>query len=153
MWQSTNEFGHSKEFKLPLVDNMALHGLRVDVQRDNFRVSLLSAMGAPPEPLYLVAHVRGIIVLAEEWKGPQKKYLLPKQYFPMGVVQFLLLNQEGRILSERLAFSDSYNPLACNLTVDGLLAQKREAISVNVNLHDANQQPFERNLLGIGSRQ
>lgn len=139
----TNEFGHSKEFKLPLVDNMALHGLRVDVQRDNFRVSLLSAMGAPSEPLYLVAHVRGIIVLAEEWKGPQKKYLLPKQYFPMGVVQFLLLNQEGRILSERLAFSDSYNPLACNLTVDGLLAQKREAISVNVNLHDANQQPLK----------
>lgn len=139
----TNEFGHSKEFKLPLVDNMALHGLRVDVQRDNFRVSLLSAMGAPSEPLYLVAHVRGIIVLAEEWKEPQKKYLLPKQYFPMGVVQFLLLNQEGRILSERLAFSDSYNPLACNLTVDGLLAQKREAISVNVNLHDANQQPLK----------
>lgn len=139
----TNEFGYSKDFKLPSVEKKAMHGLRVDTQRDNFRVSLLSATGAPSEPLYLIAHVRGIIVFSEEWKEPQKKYVLPKQYFPMGVVQFLLLNQEGRILSERLAFSDSYNPAVCDLTVTGALSQKREPISVNVNLHDADRQPLK----------
>ncbi|WP_275266939.1 hypothetical protein, partial [Klebsiella pneumoniae] len=77
------------EFKLPSIDMKALYGLRVDTQRENFRVSLLSVEGAPLESLYLVAHVRGIVIASEEWKEPQKKYLFPKQYFPAGVVQFL----------------------------------------------------------------
>lgn len=138
-----DQFGRNKDFKLPTVDTKVTHGLRVDVQRDNFRVSLLSVTGIPSEPLYLVAHVRGLVVFSEEWKEPQKKYLLPKQYFPAGVVQFLLLNQNGQALSERLAFSDSYNSVACNLTVDGLLTQKRESILVSANLHDVNQQPLK----------
>ena len=100
----TDEFGRNREFKLPPVNAKALHGLRVDALRDNFRVSLLSVAESPSEPLYLVAHVRGAIIFSEEWKEPQKKYLLPKQYFPAGVVQFLLLNQNGQALSERLAF-------------------------------------------------
>lgn len=139
----TDEFGRSKDFKLPPVEKGALHGLRVDAQRDNFKVSLLSAAGVPFKPLYLVAHVRGLIVFSEEWKEPQKMYVLPKQYFPMGVVQFLLLDQDGRILSERLAFSDTYNPVVCNLAVDGSLVQKREPISIRVNMQDTNQRPLK----------
>lgn len=139
----TDALGKSKEFQLPSVDSKALYGLRVDTQRENFRVSLLSVEKSPVEPLYLVAHVRGIVVVSEEWKDPQKKYLFPKQYFPAGVVQFLLLNQEGRILSERLAFSDSYLPTVCDLSVAGSPTQKREAISVNVNLRDFNGQPLK----------
>ena len=138
-----NEFGHTKAFKLPPVEDKVSFGLRVDVLRDNFRVSLLSVAGAPNEPLYLIAHVRGVVIFSEEWKEPQKKYVFPKQYFPAGVVQFLLLNQDGRALSERLAFSDSYNSTECNLTVNGSLAQKRENILVNVNLQDVNQQPLK----------
>lgn len=138
-----DDFGRSKEFKLPSVDVKALYGLRVDTQRENFRVSLLSVAGAPFESLYLVAHVRGIVVASEEWKEPQQKYLLPKQYFPAGVVQFLLLNKDGQVLSERLAFSDSYLPAICNLTVNGSLTQKREAVSVNATLLGANQQSLK----------
>lgn len=143
MAKCIDDFGRSKEFKLPSVDGKALYGLRVDTQRENFRVSLLSVVGVPFEPLYLVAHVRGIVVASEEWKEPQKKYLLPKQYFPAGVVQFLLLNKDGQVLSERLAFSDSYFPAICNLTVNGSLTQKREAVSVNATVLDANQQPLK----------
>ena len=137
-----DEFGRRKEFKLPSVDMRALYGLRVDVQRENFRVSLLSVDEVPLEPLYLVAHVRGIVVASEEWKEPQKKYLFPKQHFPAGVVQFLLLNKDGKVLSERLAFSDSYLPTICNLTINGTLTQKREAVSININLLDADQRPL-----------
>ena len=139
----TDEFGRNREFKLPPVNAKALHGLRVDALRDNFRVSLLSVAESPSEPLYLVAHVRGAIIFSEEWKEPQKKYLLPKQYFPAGVVQFLLLNQNGQALSERLAFSDSYTPAICDLTVNGPITKKRESISVNASLQDINQRPLK----------
>lgn len=138
-----DDFGHSKEFELPDINAKAFHGLRVDVQRDNFKVSLLSVLDASSEPLYLLAHVRGIVLFSEEWKEPQKRYLLPKEYFPAGVVQFLLLNKEGRILSERLAFSDTYGSTKCNVTVGGLLTKKRERISVETNLLDSNQQPLK----------
>lgn len=142
MVKCVDKFGRRKEFKLPSIDMKALYGLRVDTQRENFRVSLLSVEGAPLESLYLVAHVRGIVIASEEWKEPQKKYLFPKQYFPAGVVQFLLLNKDGKVLSERLAFSDSYLPVICNLTIDGILEQKREAVSISTNLLDANQRPL-----------
>lgn len=138
-----NEFGRNKTFKLPVVNTKALYGLRVDTQRDNFHVSLLSAEDALLEPLYLIAHVRGIVIASEEWKEPSKKYLLPKQYFPAGVVQFLLLNKDGKVLSERLAFSDSHLPTVCNLSVNGSLAQKRETVSVSANLLDTKGQPLK----------
>lgn len=57
-------------------------------------------------------------------------------------MQFLLLNKDGKVLSERLAFSDSYLPVICNLTIDGILEQKREAVSISTNLLDANQRPL-----------
>lgn len=69
--------------------------------------------------------------------------MLPKQYFPAGVVQFLLLNQNGQALSERLAFSDSYTPAICDLTVNGPITKKRESISVNASLQDINQRPLK----------
>lgn len=68
--------------------------------------------------------------------------MFPKQHFPAGVVQFLLLNKDGKVLSERLAFSDSYLPTICNLTINGTLTQKREAVSININLLDADQRPL-----------
>ena len=140
-----DEFGRNKTFKLPAVDTKALYGLRVDTQRENFHISLLSVADVSVEPLYLVAHVRGIIIASEEWKESQKKFLFPKQYFPAGVVQFVLLNKDGKVLSERLAFSDSYFSTVCNLSVNGSLTQKREAVSVNVGLLNADSQPLKGN--------
>ena len=143
--QCTDNYGRVKTFQLPSVEARAQYSLRVDTQRDAFRVSLLSAVNASESPLYLIGHVRGVVIFSEEWKERQKAYLLPKRYFPAGVAQFLLLNKEGQIISERLAFADTYNPAVCEISVDGQLLKKREQVTVDLLLKDTEQNPLAGN--------
>ena len=44
-----------------------------------------------------------------------------------------------------MAFSDSHLSTVCNLSVNGSLTQKREAISVDVSLLNADSQPLKGN--------
>lgn len=140
--QCTDNYGRTKIFQLPSVEAKAQYSLRVDTQRDAFRISLLSAVNVSESQLYLIGHVRGIVIFSEEWKEHQKAYLLPKQYFPAGVVQFLLLNKDGQIISERLAFADTYSPAECEISVDAQLQKKREQVSVDLLLKNAEQNPL-----------
>lgn len=141
----TDNYGRTRIFQLPSVEAKAQYSLRVDTQRDAFRISLLSAVNASDAQLYLIGHVRGIVIFSEEWKEHQKAYLLPKQYFPAGVVQFLLLNKDGQVISERLAFADTYNPTICDISVDAQLQKKREQVSVDLLLKSDQQVPLVGN--------
>ena len=141
----SDQFGLIKTFSLPNTEIKALHGLRIDVQRDHFKVSLLSVPNISPESLFLIAHVRGMVVFSEEWKEQEKAYLIPKSYFPAGVVQFLLFDKSGHVLSERLSFSDTYSPVSCEVTTDASIAKKRELVTVNLDLKDSEEQPLKGN--------
>lgn len=140
-----DNFGRIKTFKLPSVISKAMYGLRVDTQRDRFIVSLLADKDTVPEPLYLVAHVRGVVIASERLKETGKKMIFDKSYFPAGVVQFLLMDQQGRSLSERLAFSDNYSSAACRLSIVGAPAQKREQLLVTAELMDEKGQSLKGN--------
>lgn len=141
----SNAYSRKKVFTLPAVDNKVTNGLRVDVQKESFKVSLLSVNNAVPETLYLIAHVRGIVVYSGECKEPGKSYLFAKKDFPAGVVQFLLLDKSGKPLSERLAFSDNYTPSLCTVSLESSSMKKREPTMVNLHLTNAAQQPLKGN--------
>lgn len=132
-----------KTFSLGKADTKAQYGLRVDAQKDNFKVTVLVAPGAASQPLQLVAHVRGVVFYTAPCKEANQSLLFAKGDIPAGVVQFLLLDQNGNVLSERLAFSGNQPDAICKVDLAGFSAQPRAHTNIGVTLTDAAQKPLK----------
>lgn len=141
----TNNYGREKTFDLPVVNERIKYGLKVDAQKESFKVTISSAVDAAPEPLYLIAHVRGMIIFSSELQESQKTFLFSKHDFPAGVVQFLLLDKKGNPLSERLAFSDNLLSASCDIDLGNSSMKKRELTNVKLQITDGTQQPIKGN--------
>jgi hypothetical protein len=74
--------------------------------KDYLRVSLSKSPDTPlGTSLTLVAHLRGIVLYAQPWDDKQNYVDFEKDFFPAGIVHFLLVDEGRNILSERLVFS------------------------------------------------
>ena len=133
-----NPYGMIKTFDLPGVQT-ATHGLRVDRQADGLVVSLQSASPTAANSLYLLAHVRGVLVYAAWWEPGKKQYVFDPHMFPSGVVQWLLLDKAMNPLSERLVFVDHGDPLNYQWHTDKPVYGKREQVQAQLQIKELRQ--------------
>lgn len=138
----TNRYGMTHIIALPASRN-ELYGLRVTTSDSAFHIHLQVPASSIPQPLYLIAHVRGAIVSSLLWKDPKTDIILDKNSFPAGIVQFLLLDQRLNALSERLAFSKNYHMGNCRITTDKAQYGSREPVTVNLSVTDSDDTPIQ----------
>ena len=99
----TTETGSVRRFDLPVAEPAA-RTLQLIPAGKLLHVNLLRGPESPDGPLSLLIHNRGVPLLHASWDPDRPAFSLPLDDLPTGILHFLLLDGEERILSERLWF-------------------------------------------------
>jgi len=141
----TNEKGKSKRFDLPAVYNDR-YDLCVNQRKDNLYISVLKpAAMMQQDTLYLLAHTRGVVYYADRWPNGKTSVVIPKNLFPSGVLQLLILDARLQPLSERLVFIRNDDQAKVDFRTDKDNYAKRSLVQAKVTLTDRNHEPLTGN--------
>ena len=140
-----NGSGKEKTFHLPEAgeNNRSLKIIR---NKGTLYVSVLqSSLVAKPDSLLLIIHQRGIPKYAHLWDSSIEHLKFNLTEFENGIVHFLLAENNGRILSERLFFNDIHGQTASNASIESDELQPRSRIIMKLKAQTADGQPFNGN--------
>ncbi len=98
--------------------------------------------------LSFIGQVRGKVYYstALKVKTGDNIFLIPSSYFPMGVAQFTLFNEQGVEVCERLAFMNKKKQLNVNITTDKEKYMPREKVNMTIHVTDENGAPVAADL-------
>lgn len=141
----TNEKNVSKRFDLPSPEPGTV-ALKALWSKGNLHLTLSrSSDYILPSGVHLVAHIRGAVLYSRPWTDT-RGYLFEKDFFPAGIVHFLLIDEDRNILSERLVFSSQSSTFAnVNVTPDKQSYQARGRISLSIKVTDEYEAPLSGN--------
>lgn len=138
----SDETGASKRFELPKPSSDAI-SLNTLWAKNYLRVSLSKSPDTRCDSLMLVVHLRGIILYAQPWDDKQTHLDFEKDYFPAGIVHFILIDNDRNILSERLVFSVQNSALAqTEIRLDRENFLPREKVNMDIFIKDVNGNPI-----------
>lgn len=139
----TNEQNISKRFPLPVAEPDKV-ALKANWDKGKLRLSLLhSPDDVMPPDLFLVAHLRGVVLYSQPWDANRGYISFDKDFFPAGIVHLLLIDKARNILSERLVFSSQNSTIArVNVKPDKPGYQTRDKINLKIQVADENQTPL-----------
>jgi len=142
----TNDQNVSKRFPLPVAETDKV-ALKAIWDNGKLRLSLLKPSGfALPSDVYLVAHLRGVVLYAQPWDEKRDYISFEKGFFPAGIVHLLLIGKDRNILSERLVFSNQKSTIArVNVKPGKAGYQIRDKINLEIQVTDENQAPLSGN--------
>ncbi len=142
----TNEQNISKRFPLPDPKPDAV-ALKTIWDHGKLRLTLLKSPGyVLPSGVYVVAHLRGVVLYAQPWDVNRGYIGFDKDFFPAGIVHFLLIDRDRNILSERLVFSNQGSTFASvSIQSDKLVYEPRSKINLSVQVTDEDQMPLSGN--------
>lgn len=127
--------GRKYSFRLPAAraDVACLH---CRVKSDEVQVTINCGTAVAASALQLLVHCRGRQVSLQPVQ-PGTAYHLPQSKLPAGVNSLMLLDGEGRVMSERLVFSNnSVQRLSLSLTSDKAAYGLRDSIPLTLSLPD-----------------
>lgn len=130
--------------------------LKVIKGRSDIRVAVGRTTGfVLPMNTRLVAHVRGVVLYSEPWNDQQGYVIFDPDFFPAGIVHFLLIDGERNILSERLVFSSQRSTWAkVEVVPNKTNYNAREKVILNIAVEDDHQQPLSGHVsLSVVDRQ
>lgn len=136
----------TKRFELPEPVANAV-SLSVKQESNGLYVSVLKSPGVNlPASTQLIAHIRGVPVYLEPWNDSKEYIVFDKDFFPAGIVHFLLIDAERNILSERLVFSNQRSSFAkTELEFNKNKFSPRDSIHLSVHVTDENNEPLSGN--------
>jgi TonB-dependent SusC/RagA subfamily outer membrane receptor len=131
---------NSKHFSANKPNNLSGNNsqLSVEWKDENLRVSVNPNDMAP---LYLLIHTRGMAHYLSEWKKTVNTLVFPKQNFPSGIVQVILLDESYNPLNEKMLFCQNDDRAHLSL----LSERKDSLLKINILLTDSNEQPIRGN--------
>jgi len=111
-----------------------------NINPDTIRMRITAGGEAADGRLSMVAQAGGVVYYAAEKQGDSKIFsmAIPKSKFPAGIIQFILLAQNGEPLNERLAFINRHDWLNLNLTADKPIYNTRQKVKLTLNPKDKN---------------
>lgn len=142
-----NVAGIWKQVVLPAAQTTAC-GLVVNWRNDEkLAVRVLKGAESQGSSLYLVIHKGGSLLYAEQWKPSTPYMIFSKELLPQGVLNLLLLDETGRVLSERLAFcrKTSENP-QLHFTSGRDFYPTREKVTASLSVRDVDGNPLSGHL-------
>ncbi|PCH70229.1 MAG: hypothetical protein COC06_05460 [Bacteroidales bacterium] len=130
-----NPVGKQKEIVLPKVCNKA-YSLKLDQVQGLVVLEALAAPEVEMDSVFLLAHVRGVVIYADWWDVNKPILRFDQRIFPSGVIQFLLLDKHMNSISERLAFVDNNTEAVADLTLTTQEIKARQLITSEVQIKD-----------------
>ncbi|MDB5140811.1 MAG: hypothetical protein JWR12_2727 [Mucilaginibacter sp.] len=97
----------------------------------------------PNRQVFLVAQSAGKIYHTEKSKPGMavSTYVIPKNKFPSGIVQFTLFSSLGEPLNERLVFIQNQDQLNLKVTTDKQAYSPRERVKINIDANTSDNNP------------
>lgn len=141
----TNKENISRRFNLPLPEAHAV-ALKTHWREGSLSLTLSHSPNYTfPAGIRLIAHIRGAVLFSQPW-GESPGFLFEKDFFPAGIVHFLLIDKERNILSERLVFSSQKSSFANVYVTPGKdTYQTRDRVSLRIKVTDENEVPLSGN--------
>lgn len=142
----TNKDGISKRFELPEPSTEAI-SLKMIWSKEHLRVALTQSPETQlPSRIQLIAHIRGAVIYEQAWNEKQGYIVFERDFFPAGIVHFLLIDEKRNILSERLVFSSQSSTFAhTTVAFDKEDFDPREKISLKIKVTNEEQEPLASN--------
>jgi len=142
----TNKENMSKRYNLPVPSDSAV-ALKTVWERDKLYVTVLKTPNYQLQSqTQLIAHIRGVPVYIEPWDTKKNLLIFDKNFFPAGIVHFMLIDKDRNILSERLVFSNQNSTFAkTNIELDKASYQTRDKVNMSIHITDENKEPLSGN--------
>jgi len=142
----TNKENVSKRFDLPEPADSAV-SLKTVWERNKLYVKVLKSPNYKLLPqTQLIAHIRGVPVYMKFWDDTKDYLVFDKNFFPAGIIHFLLIDGNRNILSERLVFSSQSSTFAkTTIALDKVNYQTRDKINMSIHITDENKKPLSGN--------
>ncbi|MES2109221.1 MAG: DUF1416 domain-containing protein [Bacteroidota bacterium] len=106
-----------------------------NTNQDTLRIRIAGGANSPMPKLRLAAQACGKVYYAIENNSDNKYFsvTIPKNKFPMGIIQFTLLSPAGEPLNERLAFIENHNETTLGIKPDKQNYSSRQKVKIQLN--------------------
>ena len=96
-----------------------------------------------PQKLFLLAHIRDKLAILQPINPKRTFGKMNDSLFTEGITHFMLIDEQGNALSERLIFVPDHKPNQWQITTDQPTYGKREKVSLQIAAKDNEGNPVE----------
>ena len=133
----------TKRFDLPAIEPKGIsiamshykHEIRYEIQK--------TEATEWPQKLFLLAHTRGKLAILQPINPKRTFGKMNDSLFTEGITHFMLIDEQGNALSERLIFVPDHKPNQWQITTDQPTYGKREKVSLQIAAKDSEGNPVE----------
>lgn len=128
--------GADRVFNLPAPQNEGLSISMVQAKEELHYLIKSSPGYVWTDSLFLIAHTRGFPVLLAPLTKENASGTIKLSTFAAGITHFLLVNQDGKPISQRLLFVYPSHLPSCQFTCDKSSYSKREKVTMQLELEN-----------------
>lgn len=133
----------TKRFDLPAIEPKGI-SIAMSHYKQEIRYEIQKTAATEwPQKLFLLAHTRGKLAILQPINPERTFGKMNDSLFTEGITHFMLIDQQGNALSERLVFVPDHKPNQWQITADQPTYGKREKVSLQIAAKDNEGNPVE----------
>lgn len=133
----------TKRFDLPAIEPKGI-SIAMSHYKQEIRYEIQKTEATEwPQKLFLLAHTRGKLAILQPINPKRTFGKMNDSLFTEGITHFMLIDEQGNALSERLIFVPDHKPNQWQITTDQPTIWKREKVSLQIAAKDSEGNPVE----------
>ena len=133
----------TKRFDLPAIEPKGI-SIAMSHYKQEIRYEIQKTEATEwPQKLFLLAHNRGKLAILQPINPKRTFGKMNDSLFTEGITHFMLIDEQGNALSERLIFVPDHKPNQWQITTDQPTYGKREKVSLQITAKDSEGNPVE----------
>ena len=133
----------TKRFDLPAIEPKGI-SIAMSHYKQEIRYEIQKTEATEwPQKLFLLAHTRGKLAILQPINPKRTFGKMNDSLFTEGITHFMLIDEQGNALSERLIFVPDHKPNQWQITADQPTYGKREKVSLQIAAKDSEGNPVE----------
>ena len=133
----------TKRFDLPAIEPKGI-SIAMSHYKQEIRYEIQKTEATEwPQKLFLLAHTRGKLAILQPINPKRTFGKMNDSLFTEGITHFMLIDEQGNALSERLIFVTDHKPNQWQITTDQPTYGKREKVSLQIAAKDSEGNPVE----------
>lgn len=133
----------TKRFDLPTIEPKGI-SIAMSHYKQEIRYEIQKTEATEwPQKLFLLAHTRGKLAILQPINPKRTFGKMNDSLFTEGITHFMLIDEQGNALSERLIFVPDHKPNQWQITADQPTYGKREKVSLQIAAKDNEGNPVE----------
>ena len=133
----------TKRFDLPAIEPKGI-SIAMSHYKQEIRYEIQKKEATEwPQKLFLLAHTRGKLAILQPINPKRTFGKMNDSLFTEGITHFMLIDEQGNALSERLIFVPDHKPNQWQITTDQPTYGKREKVSLQIAAKDSEGNPVE----------